>query len=141
MADDGGFETGVYNNTVCQTPHLVELARRGVVFDRAFTSVSSCSPSRASLLTGLPQHQNGMYGLHQGVHNFQSFQQVRSLPGILAQHGIRTGIVGKKHVGPEVVYPFDFAHTEENNSILQVGRNITRIKHLVRKFLSANESK
>lgn len=141
LADDGGFETGVYNNTVCQTPHLVELARRGVVFDRAFTSVSSCSPSRASLLTGLPQHQNGMYGLHQGVHNFQSFPQVRSLPGILAQHGIRTGIVGKKHVGPEVVYPFDFAHTEENNSILQVGRNITRIKHLVRKFLSANESK
>ncbi|CAN8002284.1 unnamed protein product, partial [Ixodes hexagonus] len=140
-ADDGGLETAVYNNTVCETPHLVQLARRGVVFDRAFSSVSSCSPSRASLLTGLPQHQNGMYGLHQGVHNFQSFQQVRSLPSVLSRHGIRTGIVGKKHVGPEAVYPFDFSYTEENNSILQVGRNITRIKHLVRKFLTVNESK
>lgn len=46
------------------------------------------------------------------------------------------GIIGKKHVGPRDVYPFDFAHTEENNSILQVGRNITYIKLLVREFLS-----
>lgn len=46
------------------------------------------------------------------------------------------GIIGKKHVGPNNVYPFDFAHTEENNSILQVGRNITHIKLLVREFLS-----
>jgi len=46
------------------------------------------------------------------------------------------GIIGKKHVGPNNVYPFDFAHTEENNSILQVGRNITYIKLLVREFLS-----
>jgi len=45
------------------------------------------------------------------------------------------GIIGKKHVGPESVYPFDFAETEENNGILQVGRNITRMKLLVRKFL------
>lgn len=32
------------------------------------------------------------------------------------------------------MYPFDFAYTEENGSVLQVGRNITRIKLLVRKF-------
>ena len=38
-------------------------------------------------------------------------------------------------MGPEMVYPFDFAYTEENGSVLQVGRNITRIKLLVRKFL------
>lgn len=47
------------------------------------------------------------------------------------------GIIGKKHVGPETVYPFDFAYTEENGSVLQVGRNITRIKLLVRKFLQS----
>jgi len=38
------------------------------------------------------------------------------------------------------VYPFDFAYTEENNSILQVGRNITRIKELVRKFLTGSQT-
>jgi len=50
------------------------------------------------------------------------------------------GIIGKKHIGPKDVYPFDFAYTEENNSILQVGRNITYMKLLVREFLSYNKT-
>ncbi|KAM6468572.1 N-sulfoglucosamine sulfohydrolase isoform 2-T2 [Liasis olivaceus] len=141
VVDDGGFESGVYNNTVIKTPNLDALAQRSLIFRNAFTSVSSCSPSRASLLTGLPQHQNGMYGLHQDVHHFNSFDSVRSLPLLLSQAGIRTGIIGKKHVGPEAVYPFDFAYTEENSSMLQVGRNITRIKLLVRKFLQSVDEK
>jgi hypothetical protein len=52
IADDGGFESQVYNNTVCKTPYLNELAQRSVVFKNAFTSVSSCSPSRSAILTG-----------------------------------------------------------------------------------------
>nr|XP_045369454.1 N-sulphoglucosamine sulphohydrolase-like [Camelus bactrianus] len=55
LADDGGFESGAYNNSAIATPHLDALARRSLLFRNAFTSVSSCSPSRASLLTGLPQ--------------------------------------------------------------------------------------
>ncbi|KAM6174985.1 N-sulfoglucosamine sulfohydrolase isoform 1-T1 [Erethizon dorsatum] len=141
LADDGGFESGVYNNSVIATPHLDALAHRSLIFRNAFTSVSSCSPSRASLLTGLPQHQNGMYGLHQDVHHFNSFDKVQSLPLLLSQAGVRTGIIGKKHVGPEAVYPFDFAYTEENGSVLQVGRNITRIKLLVRKFLRTQDNR
>jgi len=50
------------------------------------------------------------------------------------------GIIGKKHVGPESVYPFVFAETEENNGILQVGRNITHMKLLVRKFLQLQKT-
>ncbi|XP_071966015.1 N-sulphoglucosamine sulphohydrolase-like [Antedon mediterranea] len=134
VADDGGFESEVYNNTISQMPHLTELSKRSIIFKNAFTSVSSCSPSRSSILTGLPQHQNGMYGLHQGVHHFNTFDQVKSLPYILKKNSIVRGIIGKKHVGPEDVYPFDYAQTEENNSILQVGRNITRIKELVKEF-------
>lgn len=141
LADDGGFEMGAYNNTAIVTPHLDALARRSLIFRNAFSSVSSCSPSRASLLTGLPQHQNGMYGLHQDLHHFDSFDKVRSLPLLLREAGVRTGIVGKKHVGPEPVYPFDFAYTEENGSVLQVGRNITRMKLLVRKFLQTQDDR
>ncbi|XP_050717654.1 N-sulphoglucosamine sulphohydrolase-like isoform X2 [Eriocheir sinensis] len=137
VADDAGLELTTYGNTACRTPHLDALASRATVFSRAFTSVSSCSPSRAALLTGLPTHQNGMYGLHQGVHHFSSFDGVRSLPGILAAQGLRTGIVGKKHVGPEDVFPFEFAHTEETESVMQVGRNITRMRQLVRRFLAS----
>ncbi|XP_041072479.1 N-sulphoglucosamine sulphohydrolase [Carcharodon carcharias] len=135
IADDAGFETEVYNNTAIRTPNLNQLAKRSLIFRNAFSSVSSCSPSRSAILTGLPQHQNGMYGLHQTVHHFNSFDTVRSLPFLLSQAQVRTGIIGKKHVGPESVYPFDYSKTEENHSILQVGRNITRIKLLVREFL------
>uniref|UniRef100_A0A8C2BF45 N-sulfoglucosamine sulfohydrolase (sulfamidase) n=1 Tax=Cyprinus carpio TaxID=7962 RepID=A0A8C2BF45_CYPCA len=50
------------------------------------------------------------------------------------------GIIGKKHVGPALVYPFDFAYTEETSSVLQVGRNITKIKLLVRKFFQSQKA-
>ncbi|XP_076183777.1 N-sulfoglucosamine sulfohydrolase isoform X1 [Ptiloglossa arizonensis] len=138
LADDGGFEMRSYLNKICQAPNLDNLAKESLVFNNAYSSVSSCSPSRSSLLTGLPCHQNGMYGLHHGIHHFNSFEHVQSLPKILKKNNIRTGIIGKKHVGPNSVYPFDFSQTEENNSILQVGRNITKIKLLVREFLSHN---
>jgi N-sulfoglucosamine sulfohydrolase len=44
-----------------------------------------------------------MYGLHHQVHHFNSFDAVQSLPKILQDSGVRTGIIGKKHVGPENV--------------------------------------
>ncbi|XP_075213188.1 N-sulfoglucosamine sulfohydrolase isoform X2 [Lycorma delicatula] len=131
---------GTYLNKICQTPNLDALGKKSLIFNNAYTSVSSCSPSRSAILTGLPNHQNGMYGLHNGIHHFNSFDGINSLPNILSKHTIRTGIIGKKHVGPKQAYKFDYEETEENNSILQVGRNITRIKLLVRDFLSQNKS-
>ena len=82
-----------------------------------------------------------MYGLHHGIHHFNSFDDVQSLPKILKEKNIKTGIIGKKHVGPESVYPFDYSQTEENHPINQVGRNITNIKLLVREFLSTSKLK
>ena len=52
IGDDAGFESQVYNNTVCRTPNINALAKRSVIFRNAFTSVSSCSPSRSTILTG-----------------------------------------------------------------------------------------
>lgn len=141
LADDGGFEIGAYLNKIVQTPNIDSLAKKSLLFNNAYTPVSSCSPSRSSILTGQPTHQNGMYGLHHGVHHFNSFDHVQSFPDVLSKHGITTGIIGKKHVGPKEVYPFDFAETEENNSIMQVGRNVTYIKLLVRKFLKQTHNK
>lgn len=56
-----------------------------------------------NLIEGLPQHQNGMYGLHHNVHHFNSFDAVKSLPLLLQKANVRTGIIGKKHVGPDMV--------------------------------------
>ena len=52
---------------------------------------------RSALLTGLPQHQNGMYGLHQSVNHFNSFDNVRSLSKMLHKQGVRTGRIELSH--------------------------------------------
>ncbi|KAH8358717.1 hypothetical protein KR093_002020 [Drosophila rubida] len=139
LADDAGFEMGAYLNKYCQTPNLDALASRGLLFNNAFSSVSSCSPSRAQLLTGQASHSSGMYGLHQGVHNFNVLPEVSALPNVLRQQSngsIFSGVIGKKHVGPAANFRFDFEQTEEQHSINQIGRNITRMKDYARQFLA-----
>lgn len=107
IADDLGFQLGCYGNTKIRTPNIDGLAKNGVRFSNAFAAVSSCSPSRATLYTGLHTHTNGQYGLAHATHNFHTFANVRSLPGLLKSNGYRTGIIGKIHVQPRSVYPFD----------------------------------
>ena len=49
------------------TPNLQKLAEEGVLFRHCHCANPTCSPSRASLLTGTYPHQNGMFGLaHRG---------------------------------------------------------------------------
>ena len=67
LADDLGLELNSYNNHVIKTPHISALSARGITYKNAFTSVSSCSPSRSTVLTGLPQHQNGTASCMLGV--------------------------------------------------------------------------
>lgn len=43
-ADDGGFEMRSYLNKICQAPNLDNLAKESLVFNNAYSSVSSCSP-------------------------------------------------------------------------------------------------
>ena len=42
-----------------KTPHIDRLARQGVFFKNTFCTTSLCSPSRASILSGLYPHSNG----------------------------------------------------------------------------------
>ena len=137
VADDEGRESPIYGNDKIKTPNLQALASRSLLFDNAYTSVSSCSPSRSVIMTGLPQHQNGMYGLEHAIQHFRSFDEVRSLPQILNKTGdYWTGIIGKKHVAPESVYPYAYSFTEQDGyNLNQVGRNITLMKELARNFL------
>ena len=45
------------------TPNLQKLADEGVLFRQAYCAAPTCSPSRASLLSGESPHNNGMVGL------------------------------------------------------------------------------
>ena len=59
----------------------------GSLFSHAFACVSSCSPSRSVLYTGLHTHSSGQYGLAHGPHNFHTRPGVKSLPGYLRPAG------------------------------------------------------
>lgn len=129
LADDLGFELGCYGDKVAKTPHIDELAKQGVRFTSAFASVASCSPSRATLLTGLPTHQNGQYGLAHATHNAHSFRTVASISKLLQKAGYVTGQVSKLHVQPESVYPWDYVGEKVN------GRNPLAIAAMVKEMI------
>lgn len=107
--DHGQGDLGCYGHPVIKTPNLDQLAATGVRFTNAFASCASCSPSRSVLLTGLHTHTSGQYGLAHPPHSFSTRPNVRSVFLRLRDAGFRTGLVGKKHVEPEQVYPIDFA--------------------------------
>ncbi len=63
---DTGRQIEPYGQSV-PTPNLMKLAKQGIVFRNAHSAAPTCSPSRASLLSGQCPHSNGMLGLaHRG---------------------------------------------------------------------------
>src|SRR6056297_3249135 len=112
IADDLGRMAGCYGAHGLATPRIDALAARGTRFDMTFTSTASCSASRAVIFTGLHTHETGQYGLHHDHHHFMTFDDVPTAPALLNAAGYHTGIVGKVHVGPSDVYPWQ--HREES---------------------------
>jgi N-sulfoglucosamine sulfohydrolase len=130
IADDLGMQVGCYGDKTARTPNIDALAATGTRFTHAFASVASCSPSRATILTGMPTHQCGQYGLAHAEHNASSFARVKGLPALLAPAGYKSGSVAKLHVQPKSVYPFD----EELPG--GGGRNPVAVTEAARKFIA-----
>jgi len=60
MADDLGYgDLGCYNGWI-KTPHIDSIARRGILFTDYHSNGSSCSPTRAALMTGRYQQRAGI---------------------------------------------------------------------------------
>lgn len=132
VADDHGADAGCYGNPKIRTPNLDRLAREGIVFDRAYATASSCSPSRAVILSGIHAHANGQYGLAGGAHRFETREKVRSLPLLLMRAGYQTARIGKLHVAPAEVYPFEqvlTADTRDPVAMAKAARSFLRGSH------------
>jgi N-sulfoglucosamine sulfohydrolase len=107
IGDDHSPIAGCYGNPVVATPNLDRLARQGVRFTHSFCTTASCSASRSVILTGLHNHTNGQYGHAHFPYNFHTHERYSSIPKLARARGIATGVIGKLHVLPPSVYPFD----------------------------------
>lgn len=103
IADDISWnDIGAYGHPHIHTPHLDAMAANGVLFNMAFLTASSCSPSRASLITGRYPHNTDAEELHWPL----PAEQV-TVSEVLRENGYWTVASGKWHLGPEVVDRFD----------------------------------
>lgn len=95
IADDAAWnDCGPYGNNLIKTPNINKLAEEGVVFDNAFLTTSSCSPSRCSILTGRYPHSTGAQELHMPLPSEQLL-----FAGELQKAGYYTALAGKYHIG------------------------------------------
>ena len=87
---------GCYGSKHVKTPHIDRLAKEGVLFKNTFCTTSLCSPSRASILSGLYAHTHGV------TNNFTEYPaSMPSFPSLLHEAGYATAYFGKYHMGEE----------------------------------------
>lgn len=96
MADDQGWgDTGYNGHPVLRTPHLDQMAREGIRFERFYAASPVCSPTRGSCLTGRHPYRYGIPYANTG----HLKQKEITLAEVLKSKGYRTGHFGKWHLG------------------------------------------
>jgi arylsulfatase A-like enzyme len=100
-------------------PNLQRLASGGMLFRHAFNAAPTCSPSRASLLTGQCPHSNGMLGLaHRG---FFLTDYKRHIAHTLRAAGYYSELIGLQHIArdPKII-GYDKVQVIPGNHVEQV---------------------
>jgi N-acetylglucosamine-6-sulfatase len=95
LADDHRYDAMSFlGHQFAQTPHMDTMARRGVYFKHAMVTTSLCSPSRASILTGLYTFRHRVIDNNRPVPPGTLF-----FPQYLQTAGYTTAFIGKWHMG------------------------------------------
>jgi arylsulfatase len=89
---------GAYGNSQIRTPNVDRLAAGGVLFEQAYCTQPVCSPSRASILTGMYPHTHGVTS-----NAVPLPAAMPTLAELLRPDGYACGYIGKWHLGRERV--------------------------------------
>ena len=108
LADDLGYsDLGCYGGEI-QTPNLDKLAQKGLRFNSFYNTSRSC-PTRASLLTGLYQHQAGIgrmtFDEHKPGYRGTLSENAVTIAEVMKEAGYHTGMLGKWHVAETPLKP------------------------------------
>lgn len=105
ISDDHRWDAlGIAGNEKIRTPHLDRMAQEGQWYRHFAIQVSSCSPSRSALLTGLAPNRNGWYSnewQRKDVIGAHGFDQYHVLPKEMTKAGYHTAFTGKWHITPD----------------------------------------
>ena len=135
FADDLGRYASVYRdaalpspNDIVETPVFDRVAREGALFQSAHVSAPSCTPSRASLLTGRHFFRNGSHAqLHhpwpKGVED--PFDAIQGMPVALREAGYHIGLSLKLHVRESLMGGRQNLYNRAGNRINQYSEVIT----------------
>src|SRR5688572_23244588 len=121
LVDDmGAADLGCTGSPFYKTPHIDQLAKDGMLFTRAFSACTVCSPTRAALLTGkypARLHLTDWIAGHARPHaKLLPPDWCKELPAaettlaeMLKTKGYATGTFGKWHLGnePPTTHGFD----------------------------------
>lgn len=114
MADDCTYnEIGCYGGKNAHTPNIDNLAKEGLMFNRAYVGMSMSVPCRHELYTGLYQLESGAAWNHS-----RARPGTKSVFHYLTDLGYRVGLAGKKHVQPLDVFPYISVPGFEENCVL-----------------------
>ncbi|MFV0591992.1 MAG: sulfatase [Draconibacterium sp.] len=104
IADDVGYDDlSCFGSKDINTPNLDKLATEGMKFTNFYTPHGTCTPSRASVLTGRyasrVNNGTGLYVLFPHSKNGLEDELEVSITELLKEQGYTTGLYGKWHLG------------------------------------------